>query len=42
MHSAIFAVEMPHDTDRRKWLRYLGLVIPMIEKAAVERIAENV
>jgi hypothetical protein len=41
MHSAIFAVDMP-DPDRQRWLGFLGLVAPKIERAAVERIAENV
>jgi hypothetical protein len=42
MHSAIFAVDMPPDPDRQRWFRYLGSVAPKIERAAVERIAENV
>jgi hypothetical protein len=42
MHSAIFAVDMPPDSDRQKWIRYLAVVGPKIERAAVERIAENV
>jgi hypothetical protein len=42
MHSAIFAVDIPPDPDRQKWLRYLAVVAPKIERAAVERIAENV
>ena len=42
MHSAIFAVDMPPDSDRQKWICYLAVVGPKIERAAVERIAENV
>jgi hypothetical protein len=42
MHSAIFAVDMPQETERQRWFRYLGLVTPRIERAAVEKIAENV
>jgi hypothetical protein len=42
MHSAIFAVDMPPDSDRQKWIRYLAVVGPKVERAAVERIAENV
>jgi hypothetical protein len=42
MHSAIFAVDMPQETERQRWYRYLGLVAPRIERAAVEKIAENV
>jgi hypothetical protein len=42
MHSAIFAVDMPPESDRQKWIRYLAVVGPKIERAAVERIAENV
>jgi len=41
MHSAIFAVDMPPDSDRQKWFRYLAVVAPKIERAAVERIAEK-
>ena len=42
MHSAIFAVDMPPEPERQKWFRYLAIVAPKIERAAVERIAENV
>jgi hypothetical protein len=42
MHSAIFGVDMPAAPDRQKWLRYLAAVAPRIERAAVERIADNV
>jgi hypothetical protein len=42
MHSAIFAADLPPDPDRQKWRRYLAAVAPKIERAAVERIAENV
>ncbi len=42
MHSAIFAVDMPPESDRQKWNRYLAVVGPKIERAAVERIDENV
>jgi hypothetical protein len=42
MHSAIFAVDMPPDPERQKWIRYLAVVAPKIERAAVQRIAENV
>ena len=42
MHSAIFAVDMPQETERQRWFRYLGMVAPRIERAAVEKIAENV
>ncbi len=42
MHTAIFAVDMPQETERQRWFRYLGLVAPRIERAAVEKIAENV
>jgi hypothetical protein len=42
MHSAIFAVDMPQETERQRWFRFLGLIAPKIEHAAVDRIGENV
>jgi hypothetical protein len=42
MHSAIFAVDMPPGPDPQNWVRYLAVVAPKIERAAVERLAENV
>ena len=42
MHSAIFAVNMPLGPARQRWLRYLAEAAPKIERAAVERIADNV